>query len=268
MEETDWLVIPCAEDSGCSLMTRARFSHRVAGYLSIAAYTYSALQYLRPYREKIRATHSSIEDLELNWLRWLLLFFFGAACLGILAEIQLIAWGSFLLAPGQVIALFPLLISILLGIFGTKQKAIHFEMDIDPKPQQDKPTPQKKYQTSSLGQDDAARLWQRLQQLMNDGRPYLENGLKISDLAKRLEVSVSHLSETINGHAGQSFYEFINYHRVEEAARMLGSSDLDYLSISDIGYQSGFNSNSAFFEHFKKLKGFTPNQYRKQAREM
>lgn len=266
LEETDWLVIPCSEESGCSLMTRARFLHRVAGYLSIATYTYFALQRLRPFREKIRATHSSIEDLELNWLRWLLVFFLGAACLGVVAEIQFFALGEFLLSPGKVIALFPLLISVLLGVFGTKQRAIHFEMEVEPKPQQDKPTAQKKYQTSSLGQDDAALLWQRLQQLMTEGRPYLENGLKISDLAKRLDVSVSHLSETINGHAGQSFYEFINSHRVEEAARILSTPDLDYLSISDIGYQSGFNSNSAFFEHFKKLKKLTPNQYRKQIR--
>tara|TARA_B100001996_G_C18421576_1_gene500912 strand:+ start:89 stop:388 length:300 start_codon:yes stop_codon:yes gene_type:complete len=99
---------------------------------------------------------------------------------------------------------------------------------------------------------------------MQSYQPYLEPGLKISQLASALEVSVNHLSETINGYARLSFYDYINSLRIAEAKALLHSTDMAHLSVTDIGYQSGFNSNSTFYTHFKKMTGVTPRQYRAQ----
>lgn len=122
----------------------------------------------------------------------------------------------------------------------------------------------KKYQTSSLTESCASILWQQLQDVMHREQPYLEPGLKISSLATRLDVSVNHLSETINGYAKLSFYDYINALRIEEASRLLLSHQQSHLSVTDIGYQAGFNSSSTFYTHFKKSTGCTPRQYREQ----
>ena len=122
----------------------------------------------------------------------------------------------------------------------------------------------KKYQTSSLTESCASILWQQLQDVMQREQPYLEPGLKISSLATRLDVSVNHLSETINGYAKLSFYDYINALRIEEASRLLLSNQQTHLSVTDIGYQAGFNSSSTFYTHFKKSTGCTPRQYREQ----
>lgn len=71
-------------------------------------------------------------------------------------------------------------------------------------------------------------------------------------------------SEIINGFAQQSFYEFINQHRGEEATRLLTDDSQRHLSVTDIGLQAGFNSNSTFFTHFKKRLQQTPRQYRQR----
>lgn len=99
---------------------------------------------------------------------------------------------------------------------------------------------------------------------MQREQPYLEPGLKISSLARQLDVSVNHLSETINGYAKLSFYDYINALRIEEASRLLLSHQQSHLSVTDIGYQAGFNSSSTFYTHFKKSTGCTPRQYREQ----
>ncbi len=151
----------------------------------------------------------------------------------------------------------------LLGIFGLRQRAIRADDESNELHFDDSAGKSQKYQTSSLTGKGAARLWDRLQEAMVETRPFLENGLKISDLAALLDVSVHHLSETINSHAKVSFYEFINDFRVEEGSRMLVDPDLVHLSVTDIVYLAGFNSNSTFFDHFKKRKKQTPNQYRK-----
>ncbi len=71
------------------------------------------------------------------------------------------------------------------------------------------------------------------------------------------------VSALINSHHHKNFFEFINYHRVEEVKRRLSEDSQE--TILEIALQSGFNSQSAFQRFFKRLEGITPSQYRCQA---
>lgn len=86
--------------------------------------------------------------------------------------------------------------------------------------------------------------------------------LKLSDVAKELNVLPHTLSQYLNDNLNKSFSLFINEFRIEEAKSLL-ISDNNY-TIEAIGYDSGFNSKSTFFTSFKKITGITPSKYREQ----
>ena len=58
----------------------------------------------------------------------------------------------------------------------------------------------------------------------------------------------------------QTPIEYVNMYRIEKAAQMLHNTRLP---ITDICMECGFNDSSNFIKVFRKYKGTTPNQYRK-----
>ncbi|ARN74270.1 helix-turn-helix transcriptional regulator [Oceanicoccus sagamiensis] len=99
---------------------------------------------------------------------------------------------------------------------------------------------------------------------MEEQQPYLENELRIADLADGLGIASNHLSQILNQQSGQNFYEFVNGYRVAEAQRLLDAPDLTHLTMVQVAMEAGFNSQSAFYKHFKNTVGVTPAQYRRQ----
>lgn len=92
---------------------------------------------------------------------------------------------------------------------------------------------------------------------------YLDTDLSLEKVSKKLEMSKSHLSRTINKELGESFSDYINKLRVEEAKKHLNNPEFFKYTILAIGLESGFNSKSTFNKAFKKFTGKTPSQYKK-----
>jgi len=269
----------------CTELQKHRFWHKVAAWVSIFSYTFISLRWLHPHRENIKARFSTLDGIDLRWLQsaaWSLL---TLTVIAIFADLSREFGLRHTIRGGHLQALGPFISIFLFAKYGIYQKKVYSDADIareegcEDNSSQDvlKPnsqtnvnhvranqTDKKKYQTSSLTESCASILWQQLQDVMQQEQPYLEPGLKISSLATRLNVSVNHLSETINGYAKLSFYDYINALRIEEASRLLLSHLESHLSVTDIGYQAGFNSSSTFYTHFKKSTGCTPRQYREQ----
>jgi AraC-like DNA-binding protein len=85
----------------------------------------------------------------------------------------------------------------------------------------------------------------------------------LSDLAEELRVSTHLASELLNVHLDSSFYEFLNRHRAAEAAELLRAGKGGF-SIADIAYEAGFNNPNTFYKEFRKVRGVTPAQFRRQ----
>ncbi|WP_323845235.1 AraC family transcriptional regulator [Microbulbifer magnicolonia] len=265
------LNVPCPGTSDCELMYRSRFVHRLSTYLSVIGYSLNVLRLLRPHLRQVKENYSAIEEVNLRWLKALDYAFLLSAAAGIAVELLGFFAPPREVTPGVVQAMGPLILSLLFGWFGLQQNRIQLgdasgERSAGEEVITD--TADRKYQTSSLTDEGAAAIWRALQCTMANKQPHLEAGLKIADLARLLKVPVHHLSETINGFARQSFYEFINQHRIEEAARLLVDPALAHLSVTDIGLQAGFNSNSTFFSHFKQRLQQTPRQYRERQAQL
>ena len=127
----------------------------------------------------------------------------------------------------------------------------------------DSPPPPKKYEQSTLTLERRDAYLKRLLDLMEKGRPYTDGGVTLQKLAKTLAISPHHLSQIINEQLNQNFFDFINYHRIEEAKRMLVDPARPHYSILAISEDVGFNSKSAFNAAFKKHTDMTPSEFRK-----
>lgn len=124
------------------------------------------------------------------------------------------------------------------------------------------PVPVKKYKTTGLNSEISIELKNNLGEIMEKERPYLDSELRLDDLAQKLGVNRSQASQVINEHFDSSFFDFVNKYRIQEAERLLLSSNM---TISEIAYQSGFNNKVSFYRSFKKFKRMTPLQLRENA---
>ena len=108
------------------------------------------------------------------------------------------------------------------------------------------------------------QLLDKLLQYMETQRPYLEPTITVERLAQRLQVSPKLLSSTINTQLHKNFFEMIGSYRLDEAKKQLADPQYRDLSISEIMKNCGFNSKSVFNQAFKKNVGVTPSHYRQQ----
>jgi AraC-like DNA-binding protein len=128
---------------------------------------------------------------------------------------------------------------------------------------EDLPPPPRRYEKSTLTLERSETYLQRLLDLMNEDKPYLNGELTLQKLAKVLAMSPHHLSQMINEQLHQNFFDFINLYRIEEAKRMLADPAKKHYSILAVSEEVGFNSKSAFNTAFKKHANMTPSEFRK-----
>ena len=101
-----------------------------------------------------------------------------------------------------------------------------------------------------------------LLKVMEAEKPYLNNDLSATSLAKLVQISRHELSELLNMEFGQNFYDFINEYRVKEFQKRIVLPENDHLTIMAVAIDSGFNSKSSFNSIFKKMTGTTPSNYK------
>lgn len=102
---------------------------------------------------------------------------------------------------------------------------------------------------------------ERLLNLVENEKLYLNSDLKYSSIASRLGISARYLTEILNKEMGKGFSDFINEYRVEEVKRKIDNNDLENFTLYALALDSGFNSKSSFNRVFKKHTGYTPSEY-------
>lgn len=118
-----------------------------------------------------------------------------------------------------------------------------------------------KYAKTGLNEDSSRQLKEKLEQFMEEKKPYLQPQIKIKDLADLMGQASHQISQVINESFGQNFYEFVNMYRVNEAKILLKSPEFKNYTLTAIGFEVGFNSKSAFYNAFKKHTGTTPAKF-------
>jgi AraC-like DNA-binding protein/CheY-like chemotaxis protein len=89
----------------------------------------------------------------------------------------------------------------------------------------------------------------------------LHRPLQLSELARFVNVSDSHLSSLFKRKIGLNLISYIHQQRIKEAKRLLERGEMIY----KISEKLGYDSSSYFSKVFKKQTGISPEQFQRQA---
>jgi AraC-like DNA-binding protein len=154
-----------------------------------------------------------------------------------------------------VVPVFVTVVVFLLGALGLRQP----EIFVPPITEEEKG---EKYQKSALTSEKRAEYLARLADIMQKQKPHRDPELTLPGLAGILAVPAHQLSQLLNETVGQSFFDFVNRERVEEAKRLLNAPSHKSYTILAIATEAGFNSKTAFNAAFKRYAGMTPSAFR------
>lgn len=119
-----------------------------------------------------------------------------------------------------------------------------------------------KKNTKPVDQGQAKHNLTLLTEHMQNKKSFLQANLNIDKLASDTGLSAQEISQTLNHHLGQHFYDFINGYRIEAACQQLADKEHQDITVLDILLSCGFNSKSSFNTAFKKQMKMTPSEYR------
>ena len=122
----------------------------------------------------------------------------------------------------------------------------------------------KRYKNSSLDNRHESILALEIQQYVDDQKAFTNPEFSLDQLSAALNSSRHHISQTINHHLGKTFTEFLNEKRVAYAKKLLSDPENEKAKLVAIALDAGFNNKVSFHQHFKRLTGLTPADYRKQ----
>ncbi|MFE3870429.1 helix-turn-helix domain-containing protein [Flavobacterium sp. ZS1P70] len=120
-----------------------------------------------------------------------------------------------------------------------------------------------KYKNSKLNEEMINNYKTDLIYSMEKDKLYLNGKLSIQDVSEKLNIPRQYISEVLNEHMNTNFQDFINEYRVEEFIKRLKNDQNNQFTLLGIATDVGFNSKSSFNAIFKKFKGLTPTQFKK-----
>lgn len=90
---------------------------------------------------------------------------------------------------------------------------------------------------------------------------FTESGLSIAAVARELRVTPNHLTKLFRWELGMSVRDYLHQRRLEYAEKLLHAGTL---SIRETAFASGFADPNYFTRFFRRRKGISPGEFRRQ----
>ncbi len=94
-----------------------------------------------------------------------------------------------------------------------------------------------------------------------EAKKFMEVESKLSDLVEFTGIPLHHLSAYFNQHLCQSFPDWRNQHRINEAKRLILEGHFEELNMEGIARSVGFTNRSTFSVVFRKHAGVSPTDF-------
>jgi AraC-like DNA-binding protein len=201
-------------------------------------YIILSLKYLRSIFLKIKEKET-LKRIDI----WFLSIYFGVAFIWL--AYSMAAYTSYIV--GALSFTFVLYLIVLLLVFKTNSESTFFNE-------------KEKYKNKVIDKETLNLIDQKLSVIV-EKELFLNPNFSLEEAAKELKLTKHILSQYVNEVLGKSFSSLIKEYRIEKAKKLL-ETETNY-TIENLGYDSGFNSKSAFFTAFKKTTGLTPAEYQK-----
>ncbi|HTU63172.1 MAG TPA: helix-turn-helix domain-containing protein, partial [Polyangiales bacterium] len=280
---------------GSELQLAAALAFDVLGL----CYLVAALLHVHGYRRSLAGRFSNFDRINLGWLKWLLLaltvLWLGSMIgyvsehsllvyvhLGLSIVIYAIAYRNVLqpqIQAGPIEEPVAVSASVGLNEAVAQDRRASDAPAAEPEPERisildlqipslsgsedAQPGPFKNLKTR-LKPEQTQAVAQRIEQLFETERPYLDPDLALTVLAERLDIPPHQLSQVLNEHFAKSFYDFVNQYRVEELKRRLSDPAHASDKILRVGRDCGFTTHATLDANFRKHAGMTAREYRDQ----
>ena len=90
---------------------------------------------------------------------------------------------------------------------------------------------------------------------------FKEKDLTVTDLAKRLKISVRHLPEILHQVYGKNFKDLVNHYRNQLAKEKIEKGYLEAFTLESLAEEVGYNSRITFYNAFKKEFQTSPTEF-------
>jgi AraC-like DNA-binding protein len=104
----------------------------------------------------------------------------------------------------------------------------------------------------------------RLQQFMDERKPYLEPRYSMSKLAIDLQIPKHHLTYLLNQVLNARFTDYINQQRISYLQQMIANGALKNHTLEALALEAGFNSRITFIRAVQRATGQNPSEFFKE----
>lgn len=101
----------------------------------------------------------------------------------------------------------------------------------------------------------------RLQQFMDQNRPYLEARYSMSRLAMDLQIPKHHLTYLLNQVLHTRFTDYINQQRINYLQQQIANGALENHTLEALALEAGFNSRITFIRAVQRATGQNPSSF-------
>lgn len=99
---------------------------------------------------------------------------------------------------------------------------------------------------------------ERMQKVYEYVSKNFKESIKLGDIAEEVNMSEAAFCRYFKKRTNRSFVDFVNEIRIGNACKLLSQNTMN---VSEICFESGFNTISNFNFYFKKIAGKTPTEY-------
>lgn len=197
------------------------------------------------YHRILKERYSYTDNINLNWLRLILITFYFILALWI-ADCVVIHIGM-----ENLYMVISLVMWMVIDLYIYKHESVIGELaELDAEAPHTAP---------DQCQPESSQLSQAVRALFIRDHMHLNPTLKLSDIAAAVGTNRTYVSNYFNREEGATFYDYVNRLRIDHACTLLTTTDD---SIKMIASESGFNSPQSFIRVFTKFKGISPAKYR------
>ena len=165
----------------------------------------------------------------------------------------------YLLVALAVLLLLAGILTLYIALY-RKKKSAYQELVRKSQEWAQKPTgTEEQVEQQAVGETDR-QLFEQLQTLFQNESLYRNTTITIDELAHRMKVNRTYLSQAVNRCSGKNFSTFINEYRIKEAVLHLSSGAQKY-SLEGLAFDVGFNDRKTFYTAFKKMTGLSPSEF-------
>jgi AraC-like DNA-binding protein len=229
--------------------------------LLLGRYTY---RFSVIYRRFCLRMDNYFSDLEAERLRWIVFSFCAALSIGVMALISAVIMSP-LIAWLFVVVFNAFYVYFAIGFINYAHRFHTIECTINSKPETVLPENIESIANEKAATVSTPTIFDELEKRVNQwvaNKQFTEKGITIDRLAAELYTNRNYLSTYVNTKKQQTFREWINQLRIEEAKRLLLQNP--ETAINEIALQVGFSDKTNFRRHFNYLTGTSPNNWRKR----